>query len=61
MGYASDREGHPDDFVPLHERLAAYQRRDDLKAAGDEVVELKPPSDQWARPSGSEPISPPMS
>lgn len=27
--------------VPLSERLAAYQRRDDINAAGDKVVELK--------------------
>jgi len=28
------------EFVPLAERLAYYQRQDDLKAAGDNVVDL---------------------
>jgi hypothetical protein len=60
MGYASDGEGHQDDCVPLAERLAYYQRRDDLKAAGDKVVELKPQGDQWAGPSGSGSIPPPI-
>jgi hypothetical protein len=58
QGYAGD-DRQADDFVPLAERLAYYQRRDDLKAAGDKVVELKPQGDQAACPSGSEPIPPP--
>lgn len=36
-----DDEGSKDDgFVPLHERLEAYQRRDDLAAAGGNVVDM---------------------
>jgi hypothetical protein len=46
MGYDSGQGGDDPDFVPLAERLAGYQRRDELAAAGDNVVELKPPSDQ---------------
>jgi hypothetical protein len=40
----ADTGGTPrDDEIPLVERLKEYQRRDDLKARGDKVVELKPP------------------
>jgi hypothetical protein len=46
IGYDSGEAGGDPDFVPLAERLAAYQREDDIKAAGDKVVELKPPGDQ---------------
>jgi len=46
IGYDSAGGNSDPDFVPLAERLAYYQRRDELKAAGDNVVELKPPSDQ---------------
>jgi hypothetical protein len=44
VGYAGD-EKQTDDFVPLAERLAHYQRRDDMAAAGANVVELKPQGD----------------
>lgn len=40
QGYAGDDEKQDDGFVPLHERLEAYQRRDDLAAAGGNVVDL---------------------
>lgn len=60
MGYASDERSTDDEIIPLAERLAYYQRRDDLKAAGDKVVELKPQGGQGACPSGSEPIPPPI-
>lgn len=46
VGYDSGQAGGDPDFVPLAERLAAYQRRDDLAVVGDNVVELKPPGDQ---------------
>lgn len=42
--------------VPLAERLKAYQRRDEIEAAGDKVIELKPQSDQGACPRSSEPL-----
>ena len=60
MGYASDERSTDDEIIPLAERLAYYQRRDDLKSTGDKVVELKPQGDQWADPSGSGPIPPPL-
>jgi hypothetical protein len=46
VGMESGEGGGDPDFVPLAERLAAYQRRDELAAAGGKVVELKPPGDQ---------------
>jgi hypothetical protein len=47
MGYAAgDDGGSKDDEIPLAERLKEYQRRDDLKAAGSNVVDLKRPGDQ---------------
>lgn len=46
IGYDSGEGTGDPDFVPLAERLAYYQRREELKEAGDNVVELKPPSDQ---------------
>lgn len=46
QGIAGDGEQANDDFVPLAERLKAYQRRDEIEAAGNKVVELKPQSDQ---------------
>jgi hypothetical protein len=62
MGYASDGEGHQDDYcVPLAERLKEYQRRDDLKSAGDKVVELKSQDGQRPGPSSLEPIPPTIS
>jgi hypothetical protein len=47
--------------VPLAERLKAYQRRDEIEAAGDKVVELKPQGDQGACSRSSEPIPPEIS
>ena len=41
QGYAAD-DAKGDDHVPLAERIAHYQRRDDIEAAGAKVVELKP-------------------
>ena len=60
MGYVTERpeEG---EVIPLAERLKVYERRDALKAAGSNVVELKPQGDQSADPSGSGPIPPPIS
>jgi hypothetical protein len=47
MGYATgDDGGSKDEEIPLAERLKEYQRRDDLKAAGSNVVDLKQPGDQ---------------
>jgi hypothetical protein len=46
VGYDSAGGTGDPDFVPLAERLAYYQREDDIKAAGANVVELKPPGDQ---------------
>jgi hypothetical protein len=44
MGYATgDDGGSKDEEIPLAERLKEYQRRDDLKAAGSNVVDLKRP------------------
>jgi hypothetical protein len=61
MGYAVADDGKDDDFVPLAERIAYYERRDRLKTPDDKVIELKPHGDQGACPSGSEPIPPPIS
>jgi hypothetical protein len=41
IGYAGEDKAD-DDFVPLAERLAHYQLRDDIEAAGGKVIELKP-------------------
>jgi hypothetical protein len=60
QGYVGVERTPSDEEIPLAERLAYYQRRDDLKAAGDKVVELKPQGGQGACPSGSEPIPPPI-
>ncbi len=46
QGVAGDGEQGDPEFVPLAERIAYYTRRDDLKAAGDKVVELKPQKPQ---------------
>jgi hypothetical protein len=46
QGYAGDERTAGDEEIPLAERLKEYQRRDDLKAAGSNVVDLKRPSDQ---------------
>lgn len=46
QGNAADDAGEGEHEVPLHARLAAYQRRDDLAAAGSNVIELKPLGDQ---------------
>ena len=46
IGYDSGEGTDDPEFVPLAERLAYYQRRDELAAAGDNVVDLKPPVDQ---------------
>jgi hypothetical protein len=46
QGYAGEEGGLVDEEMPLAERLKEYQRRDDLKAAGDNVVDLKRPGDQ---------------
>jgi hypothetical protein len=61
QGYVGVEQTPGDEEIPLAERLAYYQRRDDLKAAGDKVIELNSQSDQGADPSGSEPIPPPLS
>jgi hypothetical protein len=46
VGYDSgDASGDPD-FIPLAERLAYYQREDELKEAGENVIPLKPAGDQ---------------
>jgi len=45
VGYAGD-EKQTDDFVPLSERLAYYQRRDDIEVAGSKAIELKPLGEQ---------------
>ena len=58
MGYVSDGDITEDCFVPLAERIAYYTRRDEIKAAGDKVIELKPQGDQGTDPSGSAPIPP---
>jgi len=60
MGYVAGDDNPADEEIPLAERLAYYQRRDDLKAAGGKVVELKRQGDQGADPSGSELIPPPI-
>jgi len=41
QGLANEGE-RVDDFVPLADRLAAYQRRDAIAAGGAQVVEFKP-------------------
>jgi hypothetical protein len=46
QGYAGEEGGQGDEEIPLAERLKEYQRRDDLKAAGSNVVDLKRPGDQ---------------
>ena len=46
IGYQSADGNSDPDFVPLAERLAYYQRRDELEGAGDNVIEWKPPADQ---------------
>jgi hypothetical protein len=46
VGADTGEGGVDPDFVPLAERLKEYQRRDDLAAAGGNVVELKPSGDQ---------------
>ena len=52
MGYASgDDDRDNDEIIPLAERLKEYERRDALKAAGSNVVELKLEGDQSADPS----------
>ncbi len=43
VGYDSGAATGDPEFVPLAERLAYYQREDDIKAAGDKVVPLKKP------------------
>ncbi len=61
MGYVGEDDKSDESMPPLAERIAYYTRRDELKAAGDNVVALKPHGDQGACPSGSEPIPPPSS
>jgi hypothetical protein len=41
QGIAGDEHNPNEGEVPLAERLKEYQRRDDIAAAGDKVVELK--------------------
>ena len=40
QGYVGDEANPADEEIPLAERLKEYQRRDDLKAAGGNVVDL---------------------
>jgi hypothetical protein len=42
VGYDAGTDHGDPEFVPLADRLAYYQRRDELKEAGDNVVPLKP-------------------
>jgi|SRR5271170_2036243 len=46
IGYDRGQSTGDPEFVPLAERLLAYQRRDELAAAGGNIVELKPSGDQ---------------
>lgn len=55
IGYAGEDRPADPDFVPLAERLKAYARRDEHKAADGNLFELKSPGDQSSDPSGSEP------
>ncbi|HEX3949673.1 MAG TPA: hypothetical protein VHW95_07480, partial [Steroidobacteraceae bacterium] len=45
QGNTGDEAGGGETEMPLAERLKAYQRRDEIAAAGGKVVELKRPSD----------------
>jgi hypothetical protein len=40
QGYAGDDGGEGETEIPLSDRLKEYQRRDDLKAAGANIVDL---------------------
>ncbi len=51
-GYAARDNSNDEKMPPLAERLAYYQRQDDLKAAGGTVVERKRLCDQGVKPGG---------
>ena len=54
MGYAVSEEDNDEDFVPLAERIAYYERRDDLNGVSEKAIEQNSQDDQSIRTSGSE-------
>jgi len=54
MGYAVSEVDNDEDFVPLAERIAYYERRDDLNGVSEKAIEQNYQDDQSIRTSGSE-------